>query len=418
MRSLLLSLVSVVLIAVVGLGWLITQAYNQLDNQPSSTDATYITMGSQLAQTLDAQDPESVLEHWPKDGAIELSLAEEEEFPLPAHLQTQLHSGEPILLEDNNHLLINYFLPNHNQILTLSVANPQAVKTNLIFTLGFYCGLIIILILWLYPLLRRLILLQESALAFGSGELTARIQPSRWSYIRPLEAAFNQMAERVQTLLADNRLLSRAVSHDLKTPLARLRFGFEMLEETQDPQQSARYLQRIGEDLSAMETLINRLLEYAKLEEGQVKLDFQTLDLNCLVQRLCERLPEGQRQISMSLQPGELQIDADAHYLSMLINNLLHNALRYSRQRINLQTQIINGTVELSICDDGPGIVPEERANVLKPFVRGQDPKQNGHGMGLAIVERIAAWHKAQLILGSSKALGGLEICVKFHPHF
>ncbi|HEY6527143.1 MAG TPA: ATP-binding protein [Cellvibrionaceae bacterium] len=414
MRGLLISLVSVVLVAVVGLGWLVTQVYNQLDNKPSQIDASYMSMGSQLAKTFDTLDPAVLLAHWPNSGAIKLSLANEDEFPLPADLLAKLHAGEAVLLEDNQHLLINYFLPNRNEILTLAVANPPVKddKTSFILTLIFYCGLIIILVLWLYPLLRRLILLQESARDFGAGDLNARIAPSRWSYICTLEAAFNQMAERVQTLLADNRLLSRAVSHDLKTPLARLRFGFEMLEETQDPQQSARYLQRIGEDLSTMESLIARLLEYAKLEEGQIKLEFQPININALLLRLCERIPESDRQIQLQLEPAELWINADSHYLAMLINNLLTNALHYSRQRIIVSTQRRHNYIDLNISDDGPGIPHEERRQVLKPFVRGQ--ASLGHGMGLAIVERIAAWHKIKVTLTTSIPLGGLSASALF----
>jgi signal transduction histidine kinase len=416
MRGLLVSLISVVLVAVVGLGWLVTQVYNQLDNKPSQIDASYMAMGSQLAKTFDTLDPATVLAHWPNTGAIKLSLANEDEFPLPAELLAKLRAGEAVLLEDNQHLLINYFLPNRNQILTLAVANPPVKddKTSFILTLIFYCGLIIILVLWLYPLLRRLMLLQESARAFGAGDLNARIAPSRFSYIRTLEAAFNQMAERVQTLLADNRLLSRAVSHDLKTPLARLRFGFEMLEETQDAQQSARYLKRIGDDLSAMEGLITRLLEYAKLEEGQIKLDFKPLNLNNLLLRLCEHLLEGERQLDVQLEPEQTWINADAHYLAMLITNLLSNAERYSYQRISVSIHQQHDNIVLCISDDGPGIPAAEREQVLKPFVRGQTQLHSGHGMGLAIVDRIAAWHKADLKLDEAQPLGGLRVTITF----
>ncbi|HMY39475.1 MAG TPA: ATP-binding protein, partial [Marinagarivorans sp.] len=325
----------------------------------------------------------------------------------------------PVLLEDNRHLLINYFLPKQKAVLTLAVASPASSneQASITLTLVFYCGLILILVLCLYPLVRRLMLLQESARAFGAGDLNARLAPSRWSYIRSLEEAFNQMAERVQSLLADNRLLSRAVSHDLKTPMARLRFGFAMLEEAQTAEQSTRYLQRIEQDLSAMEALINRLLEYAKLEEGQIKLDLQPLNLNSLVARLWEHVRDDEHSLELALAPEELWVQADSHYLAMLINNLLSNALRYCRTRVCLRTARHKHSVVLSLSDDGPGIPREEHRQVFKPFVRGQKVNSSGqgpaegHGMGLAIVERIATWHKAQIHLDTDAALGGL--CVQ-----
>jgi len=414
MRGLLGTLISVVLIAVVGLGWLISQVYSQLNGQNGQPDNPYISLGRQLAQSLDQADAQAVLQHWPSDGPLELSLADEAEFPLPDHLHSQLLSGEAVLLEDNRHLLINYFLPQRKAVLTLAVQSPssRSEQTSITLTLVFYCGLIFILILCLYPLVRRLMLLQESARAFGAGDLTARIEPSRWSYIRSLEEAFNQMAERVQNLLADNRLLSRAVSHDLKTPIARLRFGFEMLEEARDAEQSSRYLQRIGQDLTAMEALINRLLDYAKLEEGHIKLDIQPVNLNRLVERLCQQLPEGERHLRLEAAAQELWINADSHYLAMLINNLLSNAMRYSRQQISVSAWQDKQRVWLRISDDGPGIPSKERQQVLKPFVRGQ--ASQGHGMGLAIVERIAVWHKAELTLASDEILGGLCVQISF----
>lgn len=417
MRGLLVSLVSVVVMAVVGLGWLISQVYSQLDQPGSRADSAYITLGHQLAKSLDAADAPAFINHWPNNGPVALSLSDEAELPLPAHLRTALLSGEAVVLEDNRHLLINYFLPHRQAVLTLTVDSLGNTdeQTSITLTLAFYSGLILILLLCLYPLVRRLMLLQESARAFGAGDLNARLQPSRWSYIGSLEVAFNQMAEQVQSLLADNRLLSRAVSHDLKTPIARLRFGFEMLEESQSAEQSARYLARIGQDLAAMEALINRLLDYAKLEEGHIKLDMQPLNLNHLVAPLWDQLVGGRHQLQCELCPEAAWIEGDKHYLSMLINNLLSNAERYGQQHICLRTVRHKQTVELSISDDGPGIPLQERSAVLKPFVRGSASGPHGHGMGLAIAERIASWHKANISLDTDERLGGLCVRIIFN---
>lgn len=428
MRALLLSLIAAVLVAVIGLGWLTSQVYNQLEkkseNAATQIEPSTLNLSRQLAQfinaqasTLDHNDPNNLLAYWPTHGQIKLTLTPEEEFPLPAPLLEQLHRGEAILLEDQQHLLINYFLPSHKSVLTLAIDNPpQPKRASIVFTLAFYCGLIFIIALWLYPLLRRLILLQACADDFGAGNLQARITASRWSYILPLEAAFNQMAQRVQTLLEDNRLLCRAVSHDLKTPLARLRFGFEMLGEAKNTEQSQRYLNRIDDDISAMENLISRLLDYAKLEEGQIKLYFQPLDLCQLLQRLCKPLLGGEKRLALQLDKKPCVIQADAQYLMMLINNLLSNAQRYAHTQIHISCCHFNGAVELCIEDDGPGIAPQLYQQVLKPFVRGPatSTTASSHGMGLAIVERITAWHKAQLILNKAQGLGGLSVQVRF----
>ncbi len=424
MRLLLLSLIGTVLFAVIGLGWLGSLVYSQLETGSGSASSVeaYQSMGQQLARAIDsggkqsapAADTSRFIDHWPDSSPVDLNIVIAADFPVPENLKSSFESGEPLLLEDGSHLHINYFLPSTQQVLTLTlpidVAQGQGKGISLLLTLVFYFGLIAIVLLWLYPLLRRLILLQRSARAFGAGQLDARIPLSRWTYIGPLEVAFNQMADRVQTLLADNRLLSRAVSHDLKTPLARLRFGFETLEETQDPNLTKRYLARIGHDLDEMESLVVRLLDYAKLEEGQVKLAFERIDLNALVRRVIAPLPEDARRLKIECSPGPLWVTADAHYLKMCLNNLLTNAIQYSQTHVCIRTYSEADKVVVCISDDGPGIPAELRTRVLKPFVRGEGDNSNGHGMGLAIVERIAHWHRARLAIDNDSVLGGASV--------
>ncbi len=417
-----------VLIAVFGLGWLGTQLYSMLDpanSQSSAAVTPYVLMGRQLASSLDVKGDHAqhdvvdfFVQNWSAQGPLNLSLAELDDFPLPSHLLKNFKNGNSILLEDGANLLINYYLPSRTQILTLTLAKSDLEQgdfaTSLSLTLVFYCGLIAILLTWFYPLLRRLILMQRSAASFGAGKLDERIPLSRWSYIPRLEQSFNQMADRVENLVADNRLLSRAVSHDLKTPIARLRFGFEMLAESQDKQQTSRYLKRIDQDLMEMESLIARLLEYAKLEEAQVKLDFQPLEINSLLQRLCEPLIDDCRHFELLLCPSQLWISADVHYLKMMLNNVLSNAIRYARSTIRVTTQQFGTDIRLVIADDGPGIAEADRENLLKPFVRGNDSKKAGHGMGLAIVERLAKWHRAKLILDNDPDLAGAQVQLIF----
>ena len=298
--------------------------------------------------------------------------------------------------------------------LTVDSLGNTDEQTSITLTLAFYSGLILILLLCLYPLVRRLMLLQESARAFGAGDLNARLQPSRWSYIGSLEVAFNQMAEQVQSLLADNRLLSRAVSHDLKTPIARLRFGFEMLEESQSAEQSARYLARIGQDLAAMEALINRLLDYAKLEEGHIKLDMQPLNLNHLVAPCGINWSAADTSYSVNCaprQPGSRGQTLPQHADQQPAKQ--RGALRPAAHLPANGAAQTDGGIEHQ--RRRPGYSAAGALSRVKTLCARQRQRPHGHGMGLAIAERIASWHKANISLDTDERLGGLCVRIIFN---
>ena len=125
--------------------------------------------------------------------------------------------------------------------------------------------------------------LTTAAKAFGEGRLDQRVQTHRHSYLHDIECEFNNMAKRIQNLVADNKLLSSAVSHDLRTPLARLRFGIDALDETGDEQTRKQYLERISADLTSMEQLVEVLLEYARLDKELADLPLQNIDIVSLI---------------------------------------------------------------------------------------------------------------------------------------
>ncbi len=257
-------------------------------------------------------------------------------------------------------------------------------------------------------------MLGTTARAFGQGTLSARVTPNRFSYIGDIELEFNSMADRIEILLDDNKLLSRAVSHNLKTPLARLRFGLDTLEETRDPALREKYSQRIGRDLGEMESLVETLLRYARLEESRVQLERQRLDLAAFVTRLLEDSAAPGIGIRFDLAAVGTHIDADPNYLAILLNNVMDNALKHARSTVKVTLTVSSQSMDLSIEDDGAGIAAEDRADVLKPFWRGKQEAAGGHGMGLAIVARIATWFDVELRIGESAELGGAAVHLGF----
>lgn len=418
MQRLTLSLLLVVLTAVVGLGWGIDRWYSaQFADEEDPALSAYKNMGRELARLVDAGIPSS---SWMKASAVQPQLTAYSDFPLPDDVKRDFEAGEPLLLESGNQLTLHFYLARQQQVLSLTLPDELHQETNnalrWLLTLLFYGGVILMVLIWLYPLLRRLALLRKSAQAFGAGDLQVRIAADKHSYIQTIEQDFNRMAQRIEQLVADNKLLSRGLSHDLRTPLARLRFGLDVLEEANLTAGQQQNLAHLNRDLIAMESLVEALLNYARLEQANITFIPKPIQLAEFVVHLCEDFYRGQVDVFIATSAQPLQVQGDPEYLAMLVHNLVQNALRYGRGRVQVSVQLLDDQVQLQVEDNGSGIPQSEREKVLKPFYRseGSHHQGRGHGLGLAIVERIAQWHGASLQLSESAALGGLKVAVVF----
>jgi len=423
MKKLTLSLLLVILVAVIGIGGALDNLFSQYQTQPinkSDELSPYRQLGKSLALTLDKQqEPQLFIAHWQQRAELSVSLVALDQFFLPDPLRQSFYAGEPLILETENNLSMHFILPTQQKVLTF-VVPPIVKKSNnsllqLLLTSVFYIVLLMVVLIWLYPLIKQLKKLKLTAKAFGEGQLEQRIESHSTSYISDIEIEFNRMALRIQTLISDNKLLSDAVSHDLRTPLARLRFGIEVLQETDNPKTRDKYQQHLSRDISEMERLVNVLLNYARIEQSMIAVEKQIIDLNELVSQCVQAITDSDKVIHWQAN-GAAMVNGDMNYLSMLINNLLSNAQQYASKEINLTIERNGSKLALIISDDGPGIPQEKRDELLKPFMRGdQSHEKQGYGMGLAIVSRIAQLHDATFTITDSVELGGAEFSLSFN---
>ena len=406
------------LTAVVGLGWGIDRWYNaQFADEEDPTLGAYKKMGREMAQLIDTG---AQPDQWLAGSHVQPQLTAYSDFPLPEDVKFFFEAGEPLLLKSGDQLTLHFYLALQQQVLSFTLPaelhqeNSNALRW--LLTLLFYGGVIIMVLIWLYPLLSRLALLRKTAQAFGAGDLQVRIKPDKHSYIQTIEQDFNRMALRIEQLVADNKLLSRGLSHDLRTPLARLRFGLDVLEEANLNAGQQKNLAHLNRDLVAMESMVEALLNYARLEQATITFVAQPIPLAHFVTRLQDDFYREQVELSISSSAQDVNMQGDPEYLAMLIHNLLQNALRYGRGRVHVSVQLVEDQLQLRVEDNGPGIPLAERDKVLKPFYRSAESHHQGrgHGLGLAIVERIAQWHGAELILSEAEELGGLKVVVIF----
>jgi len=431
MRKLTISLLLVALVATVGLGWLFDQIYNQyyLDEQSLGRDKTHDVeqLGTTLAKALDALDnrQEFVLA-WQQDQEsspkgmqqYSLTLVTVKESRLPDLLLNDTRQGTALLLETNNRLSYYFYLPEHAELLVLSSVldndNTEAAPLNYIFTSLFYITLLLLFFLWAFPLVRQLLVLRQAAKSFGGGELKQRIELGSFSYIRDIELEFNHMAQRIEDLVGDVKLLSSAVSHDLRTPLARIRFGIDTLQEEDDPDLRRKFEAKVSDNVDEMTSLIETLLAYSRLDQTMLELKKEEIDLPELISQCIEKNDSESTDVTFYNSVVELKIIADKNYLTIMINNLLQNAIKYGNGELMIQLFSENEIVTLLVEDNGGGVDSDMRERVFLPFIRGnQASKQDdGHGVGLAIVKRIVQWHKGNISVGSSETLTGAKFTV------
>ncbi|MCE1116361.1 MULTISPECIES: ATP-binding protein [Pseudomonas] len=249
--------------------------------------------------------------------------------------------------------------------------------------------------------LRPLRRLADAARGLGRNLEQAPLPLDGPEEVRHAAQAFNAMQQRLIAMVNDKAYFLAAVSHDLRTPLTRMRLRLERLED-------GEHKERLRQNIAQMDGMIGQVLDYLSAGEQQ---DLQRVDLDRLVAHLCADLASAEEPLPIHGQAGF--VCADALLLQRCLQNLLGNALRYAKD-VSITLEAGGNSVYIHIDDRGPGIDPGLLTTVTAPFVRGESSRNQasgGYGLGLSIAQRIAASHAGELTLGNRDG-GGLRVSV------
>jgi two-component system, OmpR family, osmolarity sensor histidine kinase EnvZ len=236
-------------------------------------------------------------------------------------------------------------------------------------------------------LARPLRQLNDAVADVGDGKLPPPLPETGPSEIASLNRGFNQMLDKLHRADEDRALLLAGVSHDLRTPLARLRLGIEV-----GAQDAATHEGMIS-DIAEMDKIIGQFLEFAR-DDHEAPLEMR--ELNDIVAAAVERYRKAGNEVHFSR--GELPAQPlRSTAVSRMIANLIDNALRYGAPPVDVVTRVDGRSVVLDVADRGPGIAADQVERLKRPFTRGEPARTGGAGagLGLAIVERIARLHGA-----------------------
>jgi two-component system sensor histidine kinase RstB len=231
------------------------------------------------------------------------------------------------------------------------------------------------------------------------------------------------MAERVQKLLATHRELSCGISHELRTPIARMRFALEMLSATDQPAERERLWAMMEDDLDELDHLIDTSLTYARFEREAPEPHFSSVSFaNWLLDEVeSVRLLGRQLEVSVDTAklPDDFKVDLDRKAMPYALRNILRNAFKYAGHKILVSAEVIDERILIHIDDDGIGIPPEEREHIFSAFTRldrSRDRSTGGYGLGLAIARRVLELHGGTAIADAAP-LGGARFTLAWKAH-
>ena len=280
----------------------------------------------------------------------------------------------------------------------VSASNPHQL---IVYLLVFGAFFTVIAFFYLRNQLRPITRLAEAAEAFGHGE-NVQYDPSGALEVRAAGQAFLDMRERIQRHLKQRTMILSGVSHDLRTPITRLKLGLSFLpKEQREP---------LEKDVEDMNLLLNEFLDFAKFE-NEAEVPAEETNPSILIDDLIQNFSRADIKIETTGEISNKLFKLKPFAIKRALENLINNAHRYGDQ-ILIEKKIENNFLILSVHDDGPGINESQHDEVLQPFTR-LDKSRNQNkgssvGLGLPIAKEIAEGHGGILKLSRSSLLSGL----------
>lgn len=270
-----------------------------------------------------------------------------------------------------------------------------------------YGWIVLVIVLLCYVLARTLATpirrLRHTVVQFGQGDLTSRICSQRTDEIGDLSRSFDQMADRLETLLTAERRLLQDVSHELRSPLARLRFALHLARTSPSPGSA---LARADKEVDRLSTLIGDLLQMTRAEGDPGARSVAPVKVEQFLSGLvedCRFEAEAHKcSISLSVENG-LVWTGDRELLHRAVENLIRNAIRYAPggSAVEVKASQQNNELILSVRDYGPGVPEDCIENIFRPFFRVEEDRGRdnggGTGLGLAMAKRAIRLHEGQI---------------------
>lgn len=345
---------------------------------------------------------------------IEGEILSSKQFVTPRKMEETLAKalreaiGRPFTINStkiDRHVIIDVQLP--DGVLNVVTSRKRLFSTTtyifLLWMVGSSLVLFAVATIFMRNQVKPIRRLAEAADDFGKGRDANKFKPEGATEVRQAAIAFIAMRERIQRHITQRTEMLAGVSHDLRTPLTRMKLQLEMATE-------ASGLFNLKEDLSEMEIMLDGYLDFAKGEGGEKQI---STDLGNMLNTVVHQARRKGGVIDLHVE-GEVNVPVRPKVFKRCLINLIDNAVRYA-ENVSVRVGRREALVDIIIDDDGPGIPEESREDVFRPFFRIEESrnlKTGGVGLGLSIARDIVRGHGGDLILETSPA-GGLRARIR-----
>jgi two-component system sensor kinase ParS len=282
----------------------------------------------------------------------------------------------------------------------------------------FYLSIVVLVGLWLRPILRDINRMTSAAQRFAADYRTPLHTADATTELTTLAQNLDDMSSRLSGLIQNQKELIAALSHEMRTPLARIRFALAVMGNDADDDTRAR-LDSINADVQDVDDLIATMLNYARLDHPELQMNWGLVPLQPWIEKTVEKYRELGKNLVVECEPGLDAATMDPRLMELAASNLLSNAAQHAASQFRLRLARHGSGFEMSVDDDGNGVPEAARDTVFKAFTRLDDSRSRqtgGYGLGLAIVARIAALHGGAPSVGTSADLGGASFSVRWLP--
>ena len=333
------------------------------------------------------------------------------------HLSASADDGIPTLVDADGNISFLRDAPSINSIIRFGpVTQPRdSVLLRLLPPL-FYLSIFIVVGVWLRPLLRDIGLITRGAKQFAADYREPLAIADQATELRGLAGNLDVMSARLSGLIQSQKELIAALSHEMRTPLARIRFALAVMNN-KTGSDLRQPLEDVDRDVQEIDDLIATMLNYARLDHPDLRMNWQEVPIDAWLAQTLEKCRPAQTTIAIASDHTILSAWMDARLMALALSNLLVNACHYADRQVTCGVSQDGDTYTVCVEDDGQGIPEEKREAIFKAFTRidgSRSRDTGGYGLGLAIVARIAALHGGSVAAAQSDALGGAKFTVQW----
>ncbi len=335
------------------------------------------------------------------------------------NIDNQAYAGRYILLRDGENLrIVSFSTPFHGTIVSWRrnfLANWRLYLISILVS-GTAC------LIFARHMSRDIQSLQKAAQEIAKGDLSVRVASqfaSRRDEIADLSRDFDYMTARLEKSMQEQKRLIKDVSHELRSPLARLQFALGIAQRHNDKEEVKEDLEKVRHAADYLNDIITTILSFPTNEKETWVLE-DTVDVRILLETLCgeftHEAQEKQVSIKFNSKIEEALVDTYSNTLMGVFENILRNGLHYTlpNTQIDVELTKLGNNIQVKVADQGPGVAEDELTDIFEPFYRtdeARDRSSGGYGLGLSIAQRTVSLHGGSIIAANRRS-GGLKVII------